>query len=869
MDMENKDKKNIQINLQKPRSKVVKPGSQSLLGKINQRFPVSGVSAIKVVPGIANYSLQTVTEDVAENDTTADATNFQTLNIEPRKSKLFIRPPSARATAKSPRSKSISPKGKDKTTTVVSDNTANGVKLLKYLRKRNDRATFNGFDNSASSLSPSESQRNQEEIDEVPPRPSTAVERIPSAKLRTLPVQAPAHSILSSMFGATSSPPSPRSESMSPRTPPRDADNPTAVYSTPQNDSTLLSQEDESMAVSADQRPLSAKPQPSLPIRPSSTLASLFNSFSPRQDSAPASSEDKNPLSELERPISAEQQAPSTSVPVQTNGLLASLFDSFSPRQDSSSKDGNPLSELERPISAVQRVPSAKLRSPPTQARPTSTLATIFGSFSPRQDSAPASSEDKNPLSELERPISAVQEMSSTSVPVQTNGLLASLFDSFSPRQDSTPASSFKSEVDMNVPSNTHSFHAPRRVGIERNSLVIPAKLEGLGLGRRMSGLTPRTPRSDDDFHSPRGDTVGNRHDHEMKKDKSEGKNIVNSTEVSPSQLLEDRLAKFRASVAVAKNPIQPSFTTTDTTTTTTTPKHNSSNEAGKPPPFLSAQAIEDRLAKFRSSVANKQSPVSVVNNATSSSVVRQPTQGIEERIQNYKKTVAILATKPTNSPTPSQSAPIGSALTSLFLASNKTDDDDADILSFDTAVSMSSTHPSQPLPSAIGGLSSQLLSKLFDDADDDEALDDPETYRRSTHTPTAAPLPLVTPASKPTTPIWLEPEQPNRPRVDERNSVKSVKSISGKPSTIEAPAAPYELSMKVANDHDPSLQTSKPVTPLLAQGKAAPLHPRPSRVPRAMAGGGSSVSAAQAQTQETTTEQEEKKSRLPRRRPL
>ena len=395
--------------------------------------------------------------------------------------------------------------------------------------------------------------------------------------------------------------------------------------------------------------------------------------------------------------------------------------------------------------------------------------------------------------------------------------------------------------------------------------MVIPAKLEGLGLGRRKSGLTPRSDFGEDDYHSPGGAS----NSHEKEKD---------ITQISPSQALEERLAKFIATIAETKLPVSTTAVHLPSTATTVIPEVISSKEAEKTPHISSTQAIEDRLARFRASVANKPPAVSVVSNVGSGSVVRQPGQGIEERIQNYKKTVETLTTR--NAPTtkiltPPQvhtmdavrSGPTGSILSSLFHSSVKTDDDDTDMLSFDTAVSMSSTHPAP-----------RLLAQLFD-ADNDDVLQDPEPYRRPTPAlPTAAALPLVTQASKPTTPIWLEPEQPTRPRVDEQNSVKSNSSSH---HIHKSPVAPYVPSMKVANNHDASPQTSKPATPLVAQGRAVPLHPRPSRVPHALAGGGggggvASTATAQAQpsaaatTQATATEQDVvKKSRLPRRRPI
>ena len=507
-------------------------------------------------------------------------------------------------------------------------------------------------------------------------------------------------------------------------------------------------------------------------------------------------------------------------------------------------------------------------------------LATLFGSSSPRQDSAPTASEQTTSLADTDAPNHDVQrvlsgELQSPSVQeFPTNRLLATLFFSFSPRQDSAPASE----------NEKNTFHAPRRVGIGAGSLVIPAKLEGLGLGRRMSGLTPRTPRFDvgeEDYHSPRG--ASNSHEKEKDQNKDDGKKVlsvaaVNSTQVSNAQPLEERLAKFRATIAETKLPVSTTAVHPPSTATTVIPEVISSKEAEKTPHFSSTQAIEDRLARFRASVANKPPAVSVVSNVGSGSVVRQPGQGIEERIQNYKKTVETLTTR--NAPTtkiltPPQvhtmdavrSGPTGSILSSLFHSSVKTDDDDTDMLSFDTAVSMSSTHPAP-----------RLLAQLFD-ADNDDVLQDPEPYRRPTPAlPTAAALPLVASPSKPTTPIWLEPEQPTRPRVDEQNSVKSNSSSH---HIHKSPVAPYVPSMKVANNHDASPQTSKPATPLVAQGRAVPLHPRPSRVPHALAGGGggggvASTATAQAQpsaaatTQATATEQDVvKKSRLPRRRPI
>ena len=842
MHTENKVKNTIMTTPQKPRAKLVKPGSQSLLGKINQRFTSA---ATKVVPDVD--SLQSVTEDVVENDT-KDGANFQTLNIGPRKSKLFIRPPSARASVKSPRQKSLSPKEKDKPMTPISDNTANGVKLLKYLRKRSDRATFNGFDtNDASSLSPTASQRNQEP-DDAPQRPSTstAVQRIPSAKLRSPTVQAPAHSVLSAMFG---SPSSPRSETMSSRTHPRD-DNLSAAmtYTTPRKGSPLPSQTDEPIAA-ADGRPLSAKPQPSSSSQayPTGTLASLFSSFSPRQDSAPAASEQATSLAEkdgsissdVQRVPSAELRSPTVQVP--TNSLLASLFNSFSPRKDSASaasENDDTLSETERPISAVQRVPSAKLRSPTVQVPTNNLLTSLFSSFSPRKDSASAASEDDDAVSEHALPKSQESQL-----PI-------------------------KPEVDVSKPINNNTFNAPRRIGIGADSLVIPAKMEGLGLGRRLSGLTPRTPRSErseyneEDFYSPRGSLQD--HEKDNDKDKHKAKNVPfvaatvssnSSSPASPSHAMEDRLAKFRASVAMTLHPVS---TATVKPPSTVIPEASGSKVAGQPPHISSSQAIEDRLARFRASVANKQSPVAVSNNESIGSAVQPQKQGIEERIQNYQKTIATLATR--------------NPQTAII------DGYDSDMLSFDTAVSMSSAHPLQPSQPAPGRLSSKLLSKLFD-AEEDDASQGSESYRGSTPAAsTAATPPLGTQVSKPTTPIWLEPEQPIR-RVDEQNTVHGNRNRNR-----ESTVASYVPTKMIASDKDTSPQSSKPITPPLhAEGRAVQLHPRvprASRVPRAVAGGGAVVSTALATVQATTTttttttaaattDQSEKKSRLPRRRPL
>ena len=528
------------------KKRMVRGNNRSLLGKVNQRFKPS-----KVVPDVE--VLETVPEVVAENVASV-AAKFETLNIGPRKSKLFldtaIRPSSAQIIVKSPRPKSISPKA------LESSNTPNASQKLLMQRssKRFDRATFNEFDtNDSSALSPSASQRNQEP-DEAPPRPSTAVQRMPSAKLQSPTKKAPAHSILSAMFGSLSSP---RSETMSTRTPRHDDDGASPASLTPRSDSPLPSQQEDGQPdvfiqsqkmknvraflnrkqevvfaspasvvprsdsplpsqqedgqpdvfiqsqkmknvraflnrkqevvfaspasvvprsdspllsqqedgqPDVDGRPLSAKPQPSLSqARPTSTLASIFGSSSPRQDSAPAS-ENENPLSETERPISAVQRVPSAKLrspttPSKSNTFLASLFGSSSPRQDSApaSENENPLSETERPISAVQRVPSAKLRSP-SPARPISTLASIFGSFSPRQDSAPASENENPPL------------------------------DSVSPDQMLTDSqeSQLPVEPQSDLPNNT--FNAPPR-HFKVEALVIPAKVEGLALGRRPSSL--------------------------------------------------------------------------------------------------------------------------------------------------------------------------------------------------------------------------------------------------------------------------------------------------------------------------------------------------------------------------------------------
>ena len=648
-------------------------GSRTLLGKINQRFKSS-----KVVPDVEQ--LETVPEDVAESVATV-AAKFETLNIGPRKSKLFldtaIMPSSARISIKSPRPKSISPKA------LESSNTPDASQklLLQRSSKRLDRATFNGFDTKDSSaLSPSASQQNQEP-DDSPPRPSTAVQRMPSAKLKSPTVQAPAHSILSAMFGSLSSQ---RSETMPIRTPRQDD-----VGASPASLTSLKDSQQEDGKPDVDGRPLSAKPQPSLSqARPISTLASLFGTFSPRQDSSLAS-ENENPLSETERPISAVQRVPSAKLrppsPARPISTLASLFGSFSPRQDSA-----PASENENPLSERELAPTQ-----PSDAAlpPRSLLSTLFGSSSPRQDSA---SENENPLSETERPISAVQRMPSAKLrspsPARPISTLASIFGSFSPRQDSAPASENENppldsvspdqmltdsqesqlpvEPQSDLPNNT--FNAPPR-HFKVEALVIPAKVEGLALGRRPSSLlsSRSSPRDDLSFDtavsSPAQQPApvqpsmqllsklfGGDDDDNDDDDDDDDDDHINDRELKPTPL---PLSAVSAPISQA---------TALSVTVASSPSVSGS----------SSPAIEDRLARFRASIAQQEKPVFPHGGSRGSATSLQE---IEERLQNYKMTVATLAVPHATTDTmashgdvvvdPDQS--VVAATTSLLIASS------------------------------------------------------------------------------------------------------------------------------------------------------------------------------------------------------
>ena len=732
--------------------------NRSLLGKINQRFKSS-----KVVPDVEQ--LETVPEDVAESVANISA-KFKTLDIGPRKSKLFldtaIRPSSARISVKSPRPKSASPKPLES-----NDSPNASQKLIKQRSsKRLDRATFNGFDKKDSlSLSPSESQRNQEP-EEAPPRPSTAVHRIPSAKLQSPTVQVPAHSILSSMFSTLSSQ---RSDTTSTRTPRQeDAVAPPASVM-PRRQSPLPSQQDKGKSA-VDERPLSAKPNPTTSqVRPVSTLASLFGTFSPRQDSAPVF-EKENPPSETDRPISSVQRVPSAKLrsPAQSRptSTLASMFGSFSPRQDSAPAAENEDPPSERELALTQHFDTAFSQP---QLPPRSLLSTMFGSPSPRQDSAPVS-EKENPHSETDRPISAVQRVPSAKLrsPAQSRptSTLASMFGSFSPRQDSAPASEnedpslsdaatdqmltdsqeSKLPVEAKTEVANNKFNAPRFLQVE--PLVIPATVDGLALGRRPSSLLSNRSSQRDDLtcdtavsstaQQPvpfqpsmqllsklfNGDN--DESDNDDTNDHESGSAPVSHLESAPSisgsssPAIEDRLAKFRASIAQQEKPvvsnrgnasslqeIEERLQNYKKTVATlaipqTTPEMHEDvvidpdqSVAATPSPFPlpSSPAIEDRLARFRASIAQQEKSVrlsvvqpikpveiSIASSAHEVSSTRQDStqKEIEERIQNYQKSIATLAIPQTTMDT--TNTPVSkNILSSLFdnTVSERANDDD------------------------------------------------------------------------------------------------------------------------------------------------------------------------------------------------
>ena len=616
------------------KKRMVRGNNRSLLGKVNQRFKPS-----KVVPDVE--VLETVPEDVAENVASV-AAKFETLNIGPRKSKLFL----------------------------------------------------------DSAVSPSSAQ-----ISVKSPRPK-------SAKLQSPTVQAPVHSILSAMFGSLSSP---RSETMSTRTPRHDDDGASPASVTPRSDSPLPSQQEDGQP-DVDGRPLSAKPQPSLSqARPTSTLASIFGSSSPRQDSAPAS-ESENPLSETERPISAVQRVPSAKLrspttPSKSNTFLASLFGSSSPLQDSApaSENENPLSETERPISAVQRVPSAKLQSP-LKVPPSNTfLASLFGSSSPHQDSAPAS-ENENPLSEREL---APTQPSDAALPPRS--LLSTMFGSSSPRQDSAPASENENppldnlspadqmltvlqesqlpvEPQSDVPNNT--FNAPRHFKVDPPSNTFLASLFGSS--------------------SPRQDSAP----------ASENENPLSETERPISAVQRVSSAKLRS-----PSPARP-ISTLASIFGSFSPRQDSAPASENENPPLDSVSPDQMLTDSQES----QLPVEPQSDLPNNTFNAPPRHfKVEALVIPAKVEGLALGRRPSSllSSRSNQKSTVGQQI----------DDNEGEDMSFDTAISSTAQQPAPVQPSM------QLLSKLFGGDDDDNGDDDHVNDYEPTPTPMSpsAVSPLIT----------------------------------------------------------------------------------------------------------------------------
>ena len=451
------DDNSCQAVRQKP--KLVKSEHRSILRKVHDRHLNH---SSKVMPDAHDNHLETVPE-----------AEFETLNIiASRKSLLFL----DLATNQShrpiaPISPKISSKDKALKTIPISNDTdtsdASSAAAMDYSSLRSRAATFDGvvtrgIDKRASTavplFSPYASRRNHDPKDDLP-RSSTSAQRVPSAKLRSPSVQAaPNHRALTGMFGASSSP---RSDTMSPRTSVCD-----------------------DVAI--------ASPSSSITLRKGS----------------PLSSQKKKPIAAVHHLSSENLRSPPFAPFEQTpsKGLLTSLFGPVWHREQSSridfEQENAHVGYLSSPsqsqcsqksdVSIDSMVVMLGVRSAPAARdenvlNPLPALVPSPCAFDDESASPAAMPKTPSILTILSRNCS-IGSIASLILPAPAVSLLASLFGSLSISEKEND----QSPIDQVIAQSTLS-QSQKSIG-STASLVNPSALKGLGLGRRSSFMTPRTP---------------------------------------------------------------------------------------------------------------------------------------------------------------------------------------------------------------------------------------------------------------------------------------------------------------------------------------------------------------------------------------
>ena len=421
--------------------KLVKPEYRSVLQQMHDRH--------------LNHSSE-VMPDAQEPLETVPEVEFETPNfIARRKSLLFLDLaiiPSQRSIASISPPKISSIEAARATIPVFDDTPTASSAAAMESPTRSRAATFDGvitreIDKDASSpfVPVSTSRRNQDQHqdqDQDPevdlPKFSTGVHRMPYSKLRSPSVQAASnHRTLTAMFGAFSSP---RSDTMSPRTPIRDD---VAIASPASN-----------------LRPPSIAPLvPSAQTPSNGLLASLFGPMLHREESSRSDFEHENA-----DPLQSMLLQSSQKSDISLHSSFESLVDLIGALPAPAAGDVDFLNSLSALVpSPCTFNDESAIGSPAALPLAASILSTIS-----RQCSL-------NSIASLILPAPAVS-------------LLASLFGSLSISEKEND----QSPIDQVIAQSTLS-QSQKSIG-STASLVNPSALKGLGLGRRSSFMTPRTP---------------------------------------------------------------------------------------------------------------------------------------------------------------------------------------------------------------------------------------------------------------------------------------------------------------------------------------------------------------------------------------